>query len=127
MRKAETALEAAQLLYDNGFADDACKRAYYAMFDAARAVLLVSHAPVEAEIARTHRGLIAAFGQHIVRPGRASAALGKALNRAHEVRLIADYSGVSVNLDQAAELMAQASTFVAAAQGLLEDLENSSD
>lgn len=49
MGKARSALGAASLLLDNGFADDACNRAYYAMFDAARAALLADGAPVDAE------------------------------------------------------------------------------
>lgn len=66
MRKAESSLGAARLLLDNGYTDEACSRAYYAMFDAARAALLVANAPVEAEVARTHSGLMSAFSQHIV-------------------------------------------------------------
>lgn len=38
--KAEQALKSAQLLVAAGDADGACNRAYYAMFDAARAALL---------------------------------------------------------------------------------------
>ncbi|MDR1661341.1 MAG: HEPN domain-containing protein [Azoarcus sp.] len=40
MAKAVQALASAKALLDTGDADDACNRAYYAMFDAARAVLL---------------------------------------------------------------------------------------
>jgi len=90
MSKSHSALSAARLLIDNGFADDACNRAYYAMFDAARAALLACRAPIEAEQARTHSGLISAFGQYVVKAGRLPAEFGKSLNRAHEVRLLAD-------------------------------------
>jgi uncharacterized protein (UPF0332 family) len=55
MRKAASSLGAARLLLGNGYTDEACSRAYYAMFDAARAGLLVVNAPVEAEVARTHK------------------------------------------------------------------------
>ncbi len=37
MAKANQALASAKLLLDTGDADGACNRAYYAMFDAARA------------------------------------------------------------------------------------------
>jgi uncharacterized protein (UPF0332 family) len=70
MIKSDAALGAARLLLGAGFADDACNRAYYAMFDAARAALLICNAPVESEAARTHRGLISAFGQYVVKSGR---------------------------------------------------------
>lgn len=38
--KANRALASAKLLLDSGDVDGACNRAYYAMFDAARAALL---------------------------------------------------------------------------------------
>jgi uncharacterized protein (UPF0332 family) len=65
MAKARQAAVSARVLLDTGDADGACNRAYYAMFDAARAALLASGAPVEPEIARTHSGLISAFSLHL--------------------------------------------------------------
>ena len=41
MRKAERALASARVLLQDGDAEGACNRAYYAMFDAARAALMV--------------------------------------------------------------------------------------
>ncbi|MDW5419090.1 HEPN domain-containing protein [Iodobacter sp. CM08] len=38
--KAERAIQSAKLLHEAGDVDGACNRAYYAMFDAAKAVLL---------------------------------------------------------------------------------------
>ena len=84
------AAESAQLLLKSGDPDGACNRACYAMFDAARAVPVASSAPVEAEVARTHGGLISAFSDHLVKTGRVSKELGRALNRAQEIRLVAD-------------------------------------
>ena len=57
--KATRAASSAKLLLDTGDTDGACNRAYYAMFDAARAALLASGAPVGSEGAKTHSGLIA--------------------------------------------------------------------
>jgi len=62
-------------------------------------------APVEAEDARTHRGLISGFGQYVVKPGWLPVAFGKHLNRAHELRLLADYSGDPIDIEQAVELV----------------------
>ncbi len=118
MHKAQSALSAAELLLDNGFADDACNRAYYSMFDAARAALLTVRAPIEAEQARTHSGLISAFGQYVVKTGLLPADFGKSLNRAHEVRLLADYSGDLVDTNQANEVVQQARQFVLAISAL---------
>lgn len=114
MSKAESSLGAARLLLDNGYTDEACSRAYYAMFDAARAALLIANAPVEAEVARTHRGLMSAFGLHIVKPGLISQEIGRSLSQAQHVRLIADYKGDPVEAKDAAQMIAWAATFVEA-------------
>jgi uncharacterized protein (UPF0332 family) len=114
MSKAERSLGAARLLLDNGYTDEACSRAYYAMFDAARAALLIANAPVEAEVARTHRGLMAAFGLHIVKPGLISQEIGRSLSQAQHVRLIADYKGDPVEAKDATQMIAWAGTFVGA-------------
>lgn len=114
MAKADTACASAQMLLDAGDVDGATNRAYYAMFDAARAALMASGAPLEPESGRTHSGLIGAFGLHLVKNGPVARELGRQLNRAHEIRLVADYRGESVSLADAAEIVAQAAAFVAA-------------
>ena len=112
IRKAIRAGESAQLLLIAGDVDGACDRAYYAMFNAARAALLTIEVGVPRDVGKTHNGLIAAFGLQLVKTGRVSSDLGKALNRAEEVRLVADYTGDSVELADAQELVAQADLFV---------------
>ncbi|EQD70832.1 HEPN domain protein [mine drainage metagenome] len=92
--------------------DGACNRAYYAMFDAARAALLASGAPVQPDIGKTHNGLIAAFGLHLIKNGPVPKELGRILKRAEEIRLIADYRGDSVEFDDARAMVEQAQTFV---------------
>jgi uncharacterized protein (UPF0332 family) len=114
MAKAEMACSSARALLDLGNLDGAANRAYYAMFDAARAALLASGAPVEPDIGRTHSGLIRAFGSLLVKNGPVSKEVGRLLNRAHEVRLVADYNGESVEPADAQEMVEQAETFVAA-------------
>ncbi len=114
MAKADTACSSAQALLNFGDVDGAANRAYYAMFDAARAALLISGAPVETDIGRTHSGLIGAFGSHLVKNGFVSKDMGRLLNRAHEIRQIADYTGDCVETTDAHELVVQAKTFVTA-------------
>lgn len=82
------------------------------MFDAARAALLASGAPVQPDIGRTHGGLIAAFGLHLVKNGPISKELGRIFKHAEEIRLVADYKGDSVEFDDAREMVEQAETFV---------------
>jgi len=114
MVKANTACSSARALLALGDVDGAANRAYYAMFDAARAALLASGAPVEPDIGRTHSGLIGAFGNYLVKNGPVSKDLGRLLNRAHEIRQAADYNGDSVELTDAQEMVEQAETFIAA-------------
>ncbi len=114
--KALQAAASAKVLLDTGDADGACNRAYYAMFDAARAALLASGAPVAPDIAKTHNGLISAFSLHLVKTGRVPLELGKALNRAEELRLIADYKGDSIEPEHAGWAVSQAQLFVQAMQ-----------
>jgi len=114
MAKADTACSSARTLLDLGDVDGAANRAYYAMFDAARAALLASGAPVEPEIGRTHSGLIGAFGNFLVKNGPVPKDMGRLLNRAHEIRQAADYNGNSVEPADAKEVVEQAETFVAA-------------
>jgi len=82
------------------------------MFDAAKAVLVVSEAPVQAEEIRTHSGMISAFSLHLVKTGHIPVELGRALNKVEELRLIADYRGDSVDYEKAAWAVGQAKTFV---------------
>ncbi|MDD2744238.1 MAG: HEPN domain-containing protein [Rhodocyclaceae bacterium] len=112
--KADRAAASAALLLLSGDADGACNRAYYAMFDAARAALLASGAPVRTEVAKTHSGLITAFSEHLVKTGMLPVALGKSINRVEDLRLIADYKGDPVDAIHAAEAVAQAEAFIQA-------------
>lgn len=112
MGKAERACKSARVLFELGDVDGACNRAYYAMFDAARAALLSSGAPVKPDIGKTHRGLINAFSDHLIKSGLVLKEMGRLLKRAEETRLVADYKGDSVELDDAREMVEQAEVFV---------------
>ncbi len=120
MTKASRALASAKLLLDCGDVDGACNRAYYAMFDAARAALLSINAPVPAEIARTHSGLITAFSLHLVKSGHIAIEHGRSLNKVEDLRLIADYKGDPVTLENAAWALEQSEKLFAAVEALIE-------
>jgi uncharacterized protein (UPF0332 family) len=111
MLKAARACTSARALLELGDIDGACSRAYYAMFDAARAALLASGAPVQPDIGRTHGGLITAFSLHLVKNGPVPRELGRLLKRAEEIRLVADYKENSVEFNDARELVGQAELF----------------
>ena len=112
MAKAERACSSARALLDLGDVDGACNRAYYAMFDAARAALLASGAPVRPDIGKTHGGLINAFSEHLIKNGPVPKEMGRLLKRAEEIRLVADYKDDSVELTDAQEMVEQAEVFV---------------
>lgn len=124
MVKAETALSSAHALLDIGDVDGAVNRAYYAMFDAARAALVGSRVPVQPDGVRIHSGLIGAFGRHLVKNGPVPRELGRLLNRAHEIRLLADYDGDTVERNEAQELVKQAERSVAAIRTVLVSLSS---
>lgn len=112
MTKANRALASADKLLQDDDSDGACNRAYYAMFDAARAALIASKAPVPPEIAKTHSGLIAAFSLRLVKPGLFPVELGRAFNRAEDLRLVADYKGDSIGHEEARWAVEHARTFL---------------
>lgn len=120
IEKAARAARSAALLLDSGDIDGACNRAYYAMFDAARAALLATGS--DQASTRTHAGLIAAFGLRLVKSGRIDRSLGHVLNRAHEIRLVADYTGDLVDRELAAWAVEQSTRFVDAMRVFVESL-----
>ena len=77
MAKADRACLSARALLNLGDVDGACNRAYYAMFDAARAALLASGSPVRPDIGKTHSGLINTFSEHLIKNGPVPKELGR--------------------------------------------------
>jgi uncharacterized protein (UPF0332 family) len=112
MAKALRAQASAELLLADGDVEGACNRAYYAMFDAAHAAIL--HVDPEADLGqiRTHRGLIAAFGQRLVKTSMLDVTLGRSLNQVERLRLLSDYTGEAVEVDAARQALVQARDFV---------------
>jgi uncharacterized protein (UPF0332 family) len=116
--KADIALASAKLLLAAQDTGGACNRAYYAMFDAARAALLAAAAPAQSESVRTHSGLITAFSLHLVKTGMVHTDLGRLLNRVQELRLVADYQGDPVDTVHAQQALDSAVEFVTTVKGL---------
>jgi uncharacterized protein (UPF0332 family) len=86
----------------------AVSRAYYAMFYAATA-LLGSRGVWRSK----HQGLIAAFGEHFVKPGLVESRYGRMLHDAFEARLDGDYAPhPDLDYASASKLIADAGDFV---------------
>ena len=111
LARAETALRSARVLLEMGDAAGATNRAYFAAFDAARAVLAAS-AGVEVEAIRTHRGITHAFEVEIVRAGLIERDTGKLLTLLMEMRWAADYPIAVLTLVDAARAVAAAEAFL---------------
>lgn len=120
MVKAVRATVSAKVLLDAGDADGACNRAYYAMFDAARAALLASGH----EVGKTHRGLLNSFANDLVKNELIPKEMGRLLKRAETFRYVADYSEELVELSDALEMVAQAEIFVDTLQDYINQLSH---
>lgn len=112
MAKAVQASASAKVLLGMGDADGACNRAYYAMFDAARAVLLAGGH----DVGKTHKGVLNAFSEHLVKRGLLPKEMGRLLKQAETRRYVADYEGDPVGLRDAQEMVDQAEIFIATMQ-----------
>jgi len=84
--RAEKALRSAKLLLKHGELEDTVSRAYYAMFHAAKAILFSRGVD-----AKTHRGTISLFGEHIVKKGIFSDEYADMLRKAFDLRQKSDY------------------------------------
>jgi uncharacterized protein (UPF0332 family) len=114
LRKAERALEEAKLLMAANKAEGASSRAYYAMHDAAHAALLAVGREVPEALIKTHSTLIAEFGKTLVLGGHLEAHFGRAFNKAHDIRLLADYNAEPPPVEDAEWLVEQAEALLAA-------------
>lgn len=110
VRKGTKSLETARELQGHD-ADGAVNRAYYAIFNLARAALLTT-GMAERDLPRTHNGLIAAFSERVVQSGRIDPESAATSSRIEALRLRADYTAIPVDADTAADAVAQAESFV---------------
>ena len=116
MAKARRLLIQAQGLDPNEVPESVVHLSYYAMFHAASAVLLRHRSSV----ALTHTGLIGAFGRIAKVLGEEGRQHARALNRAEDLRLRADYGVASDDLcESAAGSIAEAKLFVEFCDSLL--------
>lgn len=68
---------------------------------------------------KTHRGLISAFSERLVKTGLLAAELGRSLNQVERVRLLADYTGDEIEPEDAKKAIIQADDFIAAISQML--------
>ena len=83
-------------------------RAYYAVFHAARALLLLEGAEP-----KTHAGITRMIGEHLVRAGKMDSKSALLVTRLQAYRQASDYAyDFAIDLDDASGELAQARAFV---------------
>ncbi len=114
--RAGTSLMAAERLVAEGLFYDAISRAYFAMFYAAKALLIRDGFETS-----KHSAVIAAFGREYARTGRIDSRYHRLLIEGFERRQKADYDmSWIVDHDAAKAYLAEARSFVEAIEDLFE-------
>jgi uncharacterized protein (UPF0332 family) len=111
LAKANEALKAAQILLDQGCADSAANRAYYASFHAARAALIAAGVSSAGRF-WSHEAVPGGLSQLVHRRKRYPAHLVGDLAGLLDVRLVADYREETVSLREARRSVKTAAAFV---------------
>jgi uncharacterized protein (UPF0332 family) len=123
--KARDAATEARLLFEADRYDGACSRAYYAMFNAARAILIAEG--IEPGSIKTHKTVQRLFSLHFVGKGLFDEDDGRALRRAGESRNLADYDDVNIGRTRALAVMEAMERFMAAAECIVARSDNETD
>ena len=119
LKKAYAAARTARIVVAKD-PNSAANRAYYVMFDIAR-VLLYRLDP-ELVAAKTHASVLRRFAKHFVRAGQLPEDFGKMLNRAADLREMADYGTASVSVAEAKALLRDMDRFIKETRTLLDEL-----
>ena len=86
-------LEAANLLFERKYYREAVSRAYYSMFHAVQALLILKKI-----YPKSHKDVIQRFGEEFVKPGLLEKKTGYILAQAETMRLKADYDAGGKNI-----------------------------
>lgn len=86
MEQAHERLKAAEVLLNQGLYTDSVTRSYYAMFTAARALLVTKELD-----SSKHSGVISLFNLHFVKTGIVESDMGGILTKAKGLREKGDY------------------------------------
>ena len=120
LRKATDNLSAAEILLAEALSDAACNRAYYAIYNAARAALIAIDEE-KAAYAKTHSGLLSQFSLYLTKTGLLDPKWSGIFAREERRRLLADYESEAITEDDAKEAVANAKLFIAAISGFVSE------
>ena len=119
LKQAEEEFEASNLLCDKGFFREATSRAYYSMFHAVQALLVIKEI-----YPKSHKGVIQRFGEEFVKPGLLEKKLGQMLSQAESMRLKADYDvGVKISKDECENILDNCEFFLSKIKELIKELD----
>jgi uncharacterized protein (UPF0332 family) len=116
IKQAEESLEEAEYLFDGKKSPrSVINRAYYAMFYAILALLIF-----EKFSSSKHSGVLSYFNFHFVKTGKIPKELGRAVNKAFDMRLRGDYREQAIlTREQVAPYLDQAKNFIDAVKTYL--------
>ena len=104
LERSSECLAEADALLSSRHPKGACNRAYYAVFNAAKAALASLGAPT----GKTHSGTQTAFYANVVRTGRIAPDIAAKLGKIEQTRKLADYTGDPVDLEVAEQTLREA-------------------
>lgn len=114
--RAQQRLQAARLLFDKGFTNDALSKSYYAIFAAAKALLAS-----EGLQSKKHSGVISLFNKHFIKPGLVPKEFGKIITQARDERELSDYDDFfEAGQDETADQIKDAESFINMAVSILQ-------
>jgi uncharacterized protein (UPF0332 family) len=118
LKQAEESLDEAQFLFDgNKSPRSVINRAYYAMFYSILALLVF-----DTYSSSKHAGIISYFNRKFVKHGFISKELGKALNKAYDLRQRTDYrENILFTREQVEPFLAWSADFVDAVKKIMKD------
>ena len=112
-------LEAANLLFERKYYREAVSRAYYSMFHAVQALLILKEI-----YPKSHKGVIQKFGEEFVKPGLLEKKRGYILSQAETMRLKADYDvGVKISKDECEEILDNCEFFISKVKETIDEIK----
>ena len=117
MAQARIAAKSAHILLAMDDTNGAINRAYYAMYNAAKAAL--AHIDENLAVAKTHATIIRRFGRHVLVEHGLDRSLGRNLNSTEELRIAADYDSDTVDVSVARAVLGRMDDFIDTVEGFI--------
>ena len=117
--QAEEEFNAASHLFKGGYYREAVSRAYYSMFHATQAILIIKEI-----YPKSHKGIIQKFGEEFVKSGVLETKMGHLLSQAESMRLKADYDvGVKITKDECEEILDNCEFFISKIKETIKEIK----